>query len=44
MRKNHIPFVLTGSIRDDGPMPEVIGDAYQGQECNAGYGQGTQLA
>lgn len=29
--KNHVPFVLTGSIRDDGPMPEVIGDAYQGQ-------------
>ena len=25
--KNHVPFVLTGSIRDDGPMPEVIGDA-----------------
>ena len=31
--KNHIPFVLTGSIRDDGPMPEVIGDAYQGQSA-----------
>ena len=29
--KNRIPFVLTGSIRDDGPLPEVIGDAYQGQ-------------
>ena len=29
--KNNVPFVLTGSIRDDGPMPEVIGDAYQGQ-------------
>ena len=29
--KNHIPFVLTGSIRDDGPLPEVIADAYQGQ-------------
>ena len=31
MVKNHVPFVLTGSIRDDGPLPEVIGDAYQGQ-------------
>ena len=31
--KNHIPFVLTGSIRDDGPMPEVIGDAYKGQSA-----------
>ncbi len=29
--KNKIPFVLTGSIRDDGPLPEVIGDAYAGQ-------------
>ena len=25
--KNKIPFVLTGSIRDDGPLPEVIGNA-----------------
>ncbi|HJA12812.1 MAG TPA: hypothetical protein H9799_07675 [Candidatus Mediterraneibacter merdipullorum] len=29
--KNNVPFVLTGSIRDDGPLPEVIGDAYEGQ-------------
>ncbi|MDO4538368.1 MAG: hypothetical protein Q4B54_09430 [Coriobacteriales bacterium] len=29
--KNDIPFVLTGSIRDDGPLPEVVGDAYLGQ-------------
>ena len=29
--KNDVPFVLTGSIRDDGPMPEVIGDVYEGQ-------------
>lgn len=29
--KEHIPFVLTGSIRDDGPLPEVIGNAYEGQ-------------
>lgn len=29
--KNHVPLVLTGSIRDDGPLPEVIGDAYRGQ-------------
>ena len=31
--KNNVPFVLTGSIRDDGPLPEVIGDAYQGQSA-----------
>ena len=31
--KNNVPFVLTGSIRDDGPLPEVIGDAYKGQSA-----------
>ena len=30
VRKN-IPFVLTSSIRDDGPLPEVIADTYEGQ-------------
>ena len=34
--KNDVPFVLTGSIRDDGPLPEVIGDAYQGQSAMRG--------
>ncbi len=28
-----VPFVLTGSIRDDGPLPEVIGDAYEAQSA-----------
>ena len=27
--KNDIPIVLAGSIRDDGPLPEVIGDVYE---------------
>jgi len=27
-----IPYVLAGSIRDDGPLPEVIGDAYTAQD------------
>ncbi len=27
-----IPYVLAGSIRDDGPLPEVIGDVYQAQD------------
>lgn len=26
-----IPFVLAGSIRDDGPLPGVIGDVYEAQ-------------
>ena len=29
--KNNVPIVLTGSIRDDGPLPGVIADAYEGQ-------------
>ena len=31
--RNKVPIVLTGSIRDDGPLPEVIGDAYAGQSA-----------
>jgi lysine-ketoglutarate reductase/saccharopine dehydrogenase-like protein (TIGR00300 family) len=30
---NNVPFVLTGSIRDDGPLPEVITDAIAGQDA-----------
>ena len=28
-----VPFVLTGSIRDDGPLPEVYSDVYAGQDA-----------
>jgi len=28
-----IPFVLTGSIRDDGPLPDVITDSIAGQDA-----------
>jgi len=31
--KKRIPYVLAGSIRDDGPLPEVIADAYQAQDA-----------
>ena len=31
--KNRIPYVLTGSIRDDGPLPEVMADVYEGQKA-----------
>jgi hypothetical protein len=27
-----VPFVLAGSIRDDGPMPEVVASAYEAQD------------
>jgi len=29
--KQDIPFVLAGSIRDDGPLPDVITDALEAQ-------------
>lgn len=31
--KKKVPFVLAGSIRDDGPLPEVIGDVYAAQDA-----------
>jgi hypothetical protein len=31
--KLKIPYVLAGSIRDDGPLPEVIADVYQAQDA-----------
>ena len=31
--KKNVPFVLTGSIRDDGPLPEVYADVYRGQDA-----------
>jgi lysine-ketoglutarate reductase/saccharopine dehydrogenase-like protein (TIGR00300 family) len=31
--KHKIPFVLTGSIRDDGPLPDVITDALEAQDA-----------
>jgi lysine-ketoglutarate reductase/saccharopine dehydrogenase-like protein (TIGR00300 family) len=31
--KHRVPFVLTGSIRDDGPLPDVITDAIAGQDA-----------
>ena len=31
--QHKIPYVLAGSIRDDGPLPEVIADVYQAQDA-----------
>jgi len=31
LTRNDIPFVLAGSIRDDGPLPDVIADVYEAQ-------------
>lgn len=30
--KKNIPYVLAGSIRDDGPLPETIGNVYESQD------------
>ena len=30
--KNDVPFVLSGSIRDDGPLPDVITDVIEAQD------------
>ena len=29
--KNNVPFVLASSVRDDGPLPEVFANTYEGQ-------------
>jgi lysine-ketoglutarate reductase/saccharopine dehydrogenase-like protein (TIGR00300 family) len=31
--KNNVPFVLSSSIRDDGPLPEVLHSAYDAQDA-----------
>lgn len=31
--KKNVPFVLVGSVRDDGPLPEVYGNVYKGQDA-----------
>lgn len=31
--KNGVPYVLAGSIRDDGPLPEVYADVYAAQDA-----------
>jgi lysine-ketoglutarate reductase/saccharopine dehydrogenase-like protein (TIGR00300 family) len=31
--KQGVPYVLAGSIRDDGPLPEVIADVYRAQDA-----------
>lgn|GEM_PF-5094209 len=42
--QKRIPLVLAGSIRDDGPMPEVIGDVYRAQaEMRALTGRATTV-
>ncbi len=30
--QHNIPYILAGSIRDDGPLPETLGDVYNSQD------------
>jgi lysine-ketoglutarate reductase/saccharopine dehydrogenase-like protein (TIGR00300 family) len=38
-----VPFVLAGSIRDDGPLPEVITDCNEAQEAYARQLKGAEI-
>lgn len=38
-----VPFVLAGSIRDDGPLPDTVMDLLQAQELYAGQIAGADL-
>jgi lysine-ketoglutarate reductase/saccharopine dehydrogenase-like protein (TIGR00300 family) len=42
--KKRIPYVLAGSIRDDGPLPEVITDMPEAQRAMRRGLQGVELA
>ncbi|MCL1875867.1 MAG: hypothetical protein FWF87_06375 [Synergistaceae bacterium] len=39
--KKGIPVVLAGSIRDDGPLPSVIGNVYESQDAMRSHIRGT---
>ncbi|MFQ6135571.1 MAG: TIGR00300 family protein [Candidatus Hydrothermarchaeales archaeon] len=41
--KGNIPFVLAGSIRDDGPLPEVITDVVEAQREMRKHLKGVEL-
>ena len=41
---NDVPFVLAGSLRDDGPLPETIMDLYGAQAAYARALEGADLA
>jgi lysine-ketoglutarate reductase/saccharopine dehydrogenase-like protein (TIGR00300 family) len=42
--RNNVPFVLAGSIRDDGPLPEVITDVLEAQRRMRQDCEGVTLA
>ena len=42
--KHHVPFVLAGSIRDDGPLPDTISDMTRAQELMRAHAQKATMA
>src|SRR5438270_8924944 len=42
--KHQVPFVLGGSIRDDGPLPEVITDTLKAQKAMRDAVEGVTIA
>lgn len=43
MIKHKVPYVLAGSIRDDGPLPDVITDMNRAQEAYARHLEGAEI-
>ena len=41
--KNNVPFILAGSIRDDGPLPDVITDVIEAQDEMRKYVQDVDM-
>ncbi|RBQ24110.1 hypothetical protein ALNOE001_04920 [Candidatus Methanobinarius endosymbioticus] len=41
--KNDVPFVLAGSIRDDGPLPDTITDVIEAQETMREYAKDVDM-
>ena len=41
---HHVPFVLAGSIRDDGPLPDTISDIVRAQEIMRDHAKRTTMA
>lgn len=41
--RNGVPFVLAGSLRDDGPLPETITDMNEAQDAYAAHLKGAGL-
>ncbi|EHQ34274.1 ornithine cyclodeaminase [Methanoplanus limicola] len=41
--KNDVPFILAGSIRDDGPLPDVITDVVEAQDMMREYLHGLDM-